>query len=64
MLHRSNSLSPLLAPRSIALIGASENAARIGGRPLRYLREAGFKEEELNLMFKANPARVLGLPAQ
>jgi hypothetical protein len=30
----------------------------------RVLREAGFKEAELNLMFKANPARVLGLPAQ
>jgi acyl-CoA synthetase (NDP forming) len=38
----TNSLSSLLAPRSVALVGASENAARIGGRPLRYLREAGF----------------------
>jgi len=53
MLHRSNSLSPLLAPRSIALIGASENAARIGGRPLRYLREAGFK----GAVYPVNPNR-------
>jgi predicted TIM-barrel fold metal-dependent hydrolase len=28
----------------------------------RELRKAGFREEDLNLMFKANPAKVLGLP--
>ncbi|HEY0106019.1 MAG TPA: DUF6282 family protein [Rhizomicrobium sp.] len=28
----------------------------------RVLRKAGFSEDDLNLMFKANPARVLGLP--
>jgi hypothetical protein len=28
----------------------------------RVLREAGFSEADLNLMFKANPAKVLGLP--
>ncbi len=28
----------------------------------RALRAAGFREEDLNLMFKENPARVLGLP--
>jgi predicted metal-dependent TIM-barrel fold hydrolase len=28
----------------------------------RLLRAAGFGEEELNLMFKTNPAKVLGLP--
>lgn len=28
----------------------------------RLLREAGFSEPELNLMFKTNPAKVLGLP--
>jgi len=27
------------------------------------LREAGFNEDDLNLMFKANPAKALGLPA-
>jgi pentose-5-phosphate-3-epimerase len=26
------------------------------------LREAGFSEDDLNLMFKANPAKALGLP--
>ena len=31
-------------------------------RAARVLREAGFSEADLNLMFKANPAKVLGLP--
>ena len=53
MLHRTNSLAPLFAPRSVALIGASENAARIGGRPLRYLRDGGFK----GVVYPVNPNR-------
>lgn len=53
MLDRANSLSPLLAPRSVALVGASENVARIGGRPLRYLRDAGFK----GAVYPVNPNR-------
>ncbi len=28
-------LTPLLAPRSIAILGASSDPARIGGRPMR-----------------------------
>ena len=28
----------------------------------KILREAGFTEAELTLMFKTNPAKVLGLP--
>jgi len=39
MAHR---LDPLLQPRSIALIGASANAARIGGMPLDLMRHFGF----------------------
>lgn len=31
-------------------------------RAARVLREAGFSEADLDLMFKANPAKVLGLP--
>jgi len=31
-------------------------------RAARVLREAGFSEDDLDLMFKANPAKVLGLP--
>ncbi|MFM2278993.1 MAG: pimeloyl-CoA synthetase [Pseudomonadota bacterium] len=49
----ASALSSLLAPRSIALVGASENAARIGGRPLRYLREAGFA----GAVYPVNPNR-------
>ena len=50
---RRNTLSALLAPSSVALVGASEDAARIGGRPLRYLREAGFK----GAIYPVNPNR-------
>jgi acyl-CoA synthetase (NDP forming) len=35
-------LSPLLAPRSIAVIGASTQAHKVGGMPLRLLRENGY----------------------
>ncbi|MGV7216353.1 acetate--CoA ligase family protein [Bradyrhizobium sp. UFLA05-112] len=47
------SLDPLFKPRSIALIGASDDVARIGGRPLRYLREGGFK----GAVYPVNPKR-------
>lgn len=40
MTHR---LDPLLAPRSIAMVGASNNAGRIGGMPLDLLRHFGFR---------------------
>ena len=50
---RANAISALLDPRSIAIVGASENAARIGGRPLRYLRESGFK----GAVYPVNPNR-------
>ena len=36
-------LKAALDPRSIAIIGASENPHKIGGRPLDYLRRFGFK---------------------
>src|SRR6267154_2279236 len=32
----------LLAPRSVAIVGQSNDAAKTAGRPLRYLRQAGF----------------------
>src|SRR5690625_4178837 len=55
------SLEALLAPRSVAIIGASDNADKIGGRPIRYLQEFGFKGRILPV----NPGRstVQGLPA-
>ena len=56
-----DSLTALLHPRSIAIIGASDDPARIGGRPLAYTRDAGFAGR----IFPVNPRRaaVQGLPA-
>ena len=36
-------LAALLTPRSVAVIGASDNPSRIGGRPIQYMRLAGFE---------------------
>ncbi|MFT4057543.1 MAG: CoA-binding protein, partial [Novosphingobium sp.] len=46
-------LDALFAPRSIALVGASDDAARIGGRPLRYLRASGYQGR----VYPVNPKR-------
>lgn len=39
----ARSLDKLLRPTSIAIIGASDEPSRIGGRPLAYLLAAGFR---------------------
>ncbi|VTU33258.1 succinyl-CoA synthetase subunit alpha [Variovorax sp. SRS16] len=36
------SLRPLFAPRSVAMIGASNDENKVGGRPLAFLKRAGF----------------------
>ncbi|MDF1857053.1 acetate--CoA ligase family protein [Pseudooceanicola sp.] len=48
-------------PQSIAIIGASGNETKIGGRPIRYLRMAGYKGH----VYPINPTRdeVQGLSA-
>ena len=38
----SESLDALLRPASVAVVGASNDPTRIGGRPIRYLRAAGY----------------------
>ena len=50
-----------LAPGSIAVIGASENPNKIGGRPIAYLSRFGFR----GAVYPINPARetVQGLQA-
>lgn len=35
-------LRPLLAPRSIAVVGASTQPNKVGGMPIRLLRENGY----------------------
>src|SRR4051794_9764887 len=33
----------LLSPRSVALVGASDDAGKTAGRPLKFLRDAGYR---------------------
>ena len=51
------SLDALLAPDSVAVIGASQDPTRIGGRPIRYMREAGYAG---NLSGQSRRSRVQG----
>src|SRR5262245_50578348 len=48
----------LLAPQSVALIGQSNDASKTAGRPLKYLRRAGYAGR----IYPINPGRetVLG----
>lgn len=54
-------LDALLRPRSVAVIGASDEPARIGGRPIAYMIERRFA----GALYPVNPKRatVQGLPA-
>ena len=54
-------LTRLLDPRSVAVIGASDNPARIGGRPLHYLLNGRF-EGEVHAV-NANRSTVQGVKA-
>lgn len=54
-------LSRLLHPRSVAVVGASDDPLRIGGRPIAYMRQQGFQGR----LMPVNPNRpqIQGLPA-
>jgi acyl-CoA synthetase (NDP forming) len=47
------SLERLFAPRSVAVVGASADPSRIGGRPLEFLIRSGFSGD----IFPVNPGR-------
>lgn len=51
----------LFAPRAVAVIGASENPNKVGGRPIHYLQKYGFK----GAVYPVNPTKseIQGLPA-
>ena len=54
-------LSAALAPQSIAILGASDNPEKIGGRPIKYMLRAGYKGR----LYPINPnrAEIQGLKA-
>lgn len=54
-------LSRLLRPASVAIVGASDDPLRIGGRPIAYMRGQGYQGRILPV----NPSRptIQGLPA-
>lgn len=54
-------LANALAPASIAVLGASDNPHKVGGRPIAFMRQYGYKGR----VYPVNPARseVQGLPA-
>ena len=60
-MSRFASLAPLLAPRSVAVVGASADASRIGGRPIAYTKARGFAGP----IYPVNPnrAEIQGLTA-
>jgi len=47
-------LDRLFRPRSVAILGASDDPNRISGRPLRYIKEGGFKGG----LYPINPNRA------
>ncbi|MBL6954138.1 MAG: acetate--CoA ligase family protein [Alphaproteobacteria bacterium] len=55
------SLAPLFDPQVIAIIGASDNVLKFGGRPIRFMKEAGYA----GTIYPINPrgGMIQGLPA-
>ena len=49
----TGALAPLFAPRSIAVIGASNDSTRIGGRPIASLLQGGYE----GAIYPVNPMR-------
>lgn len=53
-LEASESLDALFMPRSVAIVGASSDQRRFGGRPVQYLLESGFS----GAIYPVNPNRA------
>jgi len=56
-----NPLLDALAPQSVAILGASDNPHKIGGRPIAFMQQYGYRGR----IYPVNPGRaqVQGLPA-
>lgn len=56
-----SNLTALFQPKAVAVVGASGDPSRIGGRPIAYCKRFGFKGD----IYPVNPTRdtVQGLPA-
>jgi len=50
-----STLDPMISPRSIAVIGASDEPTRIGGRPISYMLQRGFQ----GAIYPVNPNRPI-----
>jgi acyl-CoA synthetase (NDP forming) len=50
---RAESLRPLFWPRSVAVLGASDNPNKIGGIPVRSFKEYGYEGD----FYPINPTR-------
>ena len=61
MTYAFKNLEDLLNPESIAVIGASDNPLKIGGRPIDYMKSLGYQGK----IFPVNPSRdeIQGLKA-
>jgi len=53
MTHTFKNLDVLLNPASIAIVGASDNPLKIGGRPIDYMKTLGYQGK----IFPVNPSR-------
>lgn len=48
-----NTFKELFSPRAVAVIGASDNPNKVGGRPIHYLKKYGYRGE----IYPVNPTR-------